>query len=85
MKPSKNPILRVLRIVAGVLLLAFGLVALVTPLTPGAWLGLIGLELLGWGFLIPKKIREMMKEAMERIPFLRTKNELRNEEVKNEK
>lgn len=54
--------LKVLRIILGVLLVLIGLFALVTPLTPGAWLGLIGLELLGLGFLIPKKIRNLWKK-----------------------
>ncbi len=54
---------RVLRIALGIFLVIFGLFALVTPLTPGAWLGLIGLELLGFGFLIPQKVRDLMKKA----------------------
>jgi drug/metabolite transporter (DMT)-like permease len=33
--------------VAGVFLILVGFIALVTPLTPGAWLGIVGLELLG--------------------------------------
>lgn len=35
------------RKVAGGVLLALGITALVTPFTPGAWLALIGMELLG--------------------------------------
>ncbi len=31
----------------GVILIIIGLAALLTPLTPGAWLAIIGLELLG--------------------------------------
>lgn len=53
--------LRIARIVLGLLLVAIGLFALFTPLTPGSWLALIGLELLGFGFLIPKKLREKLK------------------------
>lgn len=55
--------LRILRMVAGVLLVIIGLAALFTPLTPGSWLALIGLELLGFGFLIPKKVRTMWKDS----------------------
>jgi len=33
--------------VVGVILILIGLVALFTPLTPGSWLAIIGLELLG--------------------------------------
>ncbi len=54
---------RVLRIALGIFLVIFGLAALVTPLTPGAWLGLIGLELLGFGFLIPQKIRDLAEKS----------------------
>ncbi len=42
----------------GIFLLLFGLVALVTPFTPGAWLGFVGMEILGIMFLLPKRIRE---------------------------
>ena len=33
--------------VVGILLILIGLAALITPLTPGSWLAIIGLELLG--------------------------------------
>jgi uncharacterized protein YqgC (DUF456 family) len=48
----------VLKRILGVLCLILGFLALVTPLTPGAWLMFIGLELLGLNFLIPKPIRD---------------------------
>ena len=35
------------RKVAGIILIILGLLALVTPLTPGSWLIFVGLELLG--------------------------------------
>ncbi len=54
--------LRILRIFTGIILVIIGFIALVTPLTPGAWLGLIGLEMLGFGFLIPKKLRALWKK-----------------------
>jgi hypothetical protein len=43
---------KVLRIVVGVLLLVLGLAALFTPLTPGSWLALVGLEFLGLRVLL---------------------------------
>ena len=43
---------RVLRIVVGVFLLVLGLAALFTPLTPGSWLALVGLEFLGLRVLL---------------------------------
>ena len=56
--------LRTLRMIAGVLLVILGLAALFTPpLTPGSWFALIGLELMGFGFLIPKKVRKFWKKS----------------------
>jgi uncharacterized protein YqgC (DUF456 family) len=39
--------MRIAKMLLGGVLVAIGLVALVTPLTPGAWLIFVGLELLG--------------------------------------
>ncbi|MCJ7729355.1 MAG: hypothetical protein MUO27_05720 [Sedimentisphaerales bacterium] len=41
--------------VLGIFLIIVGLLALLTPLTPGSWLALIGLELLGVRMLVEKK------------------------------
>lgn len=60
-------VLGILKKVLGVMLVLVGLLALVTPLTPGSWLALIGLELLGLGFFIPKAIRRRMHDWGERI------------------
>jgi uncharacterized protein YqgC (DUF456 family) len=49
---DRNPRLRTL---LGVFLIVLGLIALVTPLTPGSWLTLIGLELLGFRMVFKKK------------------------------
>ena len=38
--------MRILKQAAGVVLIVIGFVALVTPLTPGAWLMFVGLELI---------------------------------------
>jgi hypothetical protein len=43
----------IIKKVIGVILIIVGLVALLTPFTPGSWLALIGMELLGirqWAF-----------------------------------
>ncbi|MEK7563417.1 MAG: alpha/beta fold hydrolase [Patescibacteria group bacterium] len=61
--------LRTLRMIAGVLLVILGLAALFTPLTPGSWFALIGLELMGFGFLIPKKVRKFWKKSPIPGPF----------------
>jgi len=47
---------RSLKIVFGVLLIVLGVLALLTPLTPGSWLALIGLEILGLRILLERKI-----------------------------
>jgi hypothetical protein len=57
------------RIVLGVLLIIVGLVMLVTPATPGSWLALIGLEMLGIRLLVQRKVLSVLP------PRLRTKVE----------
>ena len=46
----------------GVILVLVGLVALLTPLTPGSWLIFVGLELLGLRFLLWDKIRARFRK-----------------------
>jgi len=41
----------------GIILILIGLVALATPLTPGSWLAIIGLELLGVRILLSDKFK----------------------------
>jgi protein-S-isoprenylcysteine O-methyltransferase Ste14 len=48
---------KVIRIVVGVILILLGLFAAVTPLTPGSWLIVPGLELLGLRVLLRDKAR----------------------------
>lgn len=65
---------RVLRIALGILLMILGVVALLTPFTPGSWLALIGLELLGLRLvlerrlvsLLPQKYRRKVRDVLER-------------------
>lgn len=40
-------LVKTLKKIGGVLLILIGFIALVTPLTPGAWLMFVGLELIG--------------------------------------
>jgi hypothetical protein len=47
---------RVFKIVLGLLLVLIGVLALLTPLTPGSWLALIGLEILGLRILLERKL-----------------------------
>jgi len=47
---------RIIKKTIGVVLVILGLVALLTPLTPGSWLIPIGLELLGLRILLADKL-----------------------------
>jgi protein-S-isoprenylcysteine O-methyltransferase Ste14 len=58
----------IIKKVLGVILIIVGLFALFTPLTPGSWLALIGLELLGVHLLIFKKfLNDKHRAALERF------------------
>ncbi len=46
----------------GVILIVLGLAALLTPFTPGSWLALIGLELVGFGFLLENRLGRALKD-----------------------
>ena len=48
---------KTLKRIVGAILLLVGLLALVTPFTPGSWLAFVGLELLGLSFLLPRPVR----------------------------
>jgi uncharacterized protein YqgC (DUF456 family) len=58
---------RTLRYAIGILCLVLGLLALITPLTPGAWLIFVGLELLGLDFLLPKRLRDYWRELKKKL------------------
>ena len=63
-----KPILKkILKKTIGVILIIVGLAALVTPLTPGSWLALIGLELLGFGFLLENRFSRALKNRSKSI------------------
>ena len=46
----------------GIILVIIGIVALVTPFTPGSWLVFIGLELLGFRILLADKFKIWRKK-----------------------
>lgn len=48
---------KTLRKVLGIIFISIGLLALITPLTPGAWLALVGFELLGVKILFLDKFK----------------------------
>jgi len=54
--PGWSIIRRIARIIIGVILIVLGLVALFTPLTPGSWLALVGLEILGLRVLLRDRL-----------------------------
>ena len=53
---------KTLRIILGVVLIVLGVLAAVTPLSPGSWLALIGLELLGIRILVERKFLSLLPE-----------------------
>jgi uncharacterized protein YqgC (DUF456 family) len=65
---------KVLKIILGIVLILVGVFALLTPLTPGSWLALIGLEILGLRIILERKIinwlphkyRQKVKDLFER-------------------
>ncbi len=64
---------KLFRTVAGVALILVGLVALFTPLTPGAWLFFVGAELLGIEILSPHRLKETYERVLTRIRQWRNK------------
>ncbi len=48
--------------VGGILLIIVGFLALVTPLTPGAWLLFVGLELIGVRLTLWDKMKEWINK-----------------------
>ena len=56
---SENPKIKK---TSGVILVLVGLIALLTPFTPGSWLIFVGFELLGLRFLLLDKIKTLFKK-----------------------
>lgn len=57
---------KALKIVLGILLILIGVFALLTPLTPGSWLALIGLEILGLRILLERKLISILPHKYRR-------------------
>ena len=58
----------IIKKVIGVILIIVGLLALFTPFTPGSWLALIGLELLGIRkFIFRKFLNDKQRAAAEKF------------------
>jgi membrane protein implicated in regulation of membrane protease activity len=58
--------LRALKIALGVFLIIIGVIALLTPLTPGSWLALIGLEILGLRIILERKLISILPHKYRR-------------------
>ena len=52
---------QILRKILGIILIILGFVALVTPFSPDSWLMLIGLEILGFRFLLEGKLSFLLR------------------------
>ena len=58
----------VIKKVLGIILIIYGIIALLTPFTPGSWLALIGLELLGIRqFVFRKFLSDKQRAAAEKF------------------
>jgi c-di-AMP phosphodiesterase-like protein len=58
----------IIKKVIGVILIIVGLIALLTPFTPGSWLALIGLELLGIRqFVFRKFLNDKQRTAADKF------------------
>ncbi len=63
----------ILKGVFAVVLIIIGLAALLTPLTPGSWLILVGAEILGIHVLFPKRIQHWIDKMKSKLIFFRKK------------
>jgi len=52
---------KIVKIPIGIICIILGFLALITPATPGSWLILIGLEILGLGFLLEGIVGRFLK------------------------
>ncbi len=46
----------------GIIFIVLGFLALITPFSPGSWLILVGLEILGLRLLLERKLSSVLKE-----------------------
>ena len=54
------------RIILGTVLIILGLLAALTPFSPGSWLALIGLEILGLRILLQRKFLSLLPSKYRR-------------------
>ncbi|MFQ6035100.1 MAG: hypothetical protein ACE5NM_04530 [Sedimentisphaerales bacterium] len=53
---------RTFRIILGIVLIILGVLAALTPFSPGSWLALIGLEILGLRILLQRKFLSLLPD-----------------------
>lgn len=82
-KPPK-PSWKLLRQIAGVILVILGFLALVTPLTPGAWLIVVGGQLLGIELLSHERLKLYYHKALGWWQWRRVEKKLEQLEEQNE-
>ena len=64
----KTIVKTIIKKVIGVILIIYGIFALLTPFTPGSWLALIGMELLGIRqFVFRKFLNDKQRAAAEKV------------------
>jgi hypothetical protein len=52
--------------ILAILLIGIGIFSLLTPFTPGSWLLLVGIELLGWRLVFFDKINEYFTKRIKK-------------------
>lgn len=70
----------ILKKTIGVILVIIGFLALVTPLTPGSWLMLVGFQMLGWGFLLENRVVRAIRKKFENPKRKSTKDSTQDTE-----
>jgi hypothetical protein len=69
----------------GIIFIILGFIALVTPCSPGSWLILVGLEFMGFGFLLENRLPGFLKKPYQskfRNFFKKNKSEQSNEQMR---
>ncbi len=61
-------ITNLLKIILGTILIIIGVLALITPFTPGSWLIFVGLGLLGIKLAFQEKLEKFFKKEPPEIP-----------------
>ena len=66
---------KIFRKTLGIILIVLGFLALITPFSPGSWLMLIGLEILGFGFLLEGRLSRFLRDKFKPLDKVMTRFE----------